>query len=51
MDRTPYVAALAKTTIQAAVIGFLVALFSIGIALVTARAITKRIGRLAKEIA
>ena len=51
MDRTPYVAALTKTTIQASVIGFLVALFSIGIALVTARAIAKRIGRLAKEIA
>jgi methyl-accepting chemotaxis protein len=51
MDRSHYVAALTKTTLQASIVGLLVALFSIGIALVTAGAITKRIGRLAGEIA
>ncbi|MBK1646644.1 methyl-accepting chemotaxis protein [Thiocapsa imhoffii] len=50
IDRSPYVAALNQTTMQAAIIGLLVALFSIGIALVTAQAITRRIGQLTDEI-
>ncbi|EGV20079.1 methyl-accepting chemotaxis protein [Thiocapsa marina] len=50
MDRTPYVAVLDKTRMQAMIIGVLVAFFSIGISLITAHAITKRIRRLADEI-
>lgn len=50
MDRSPYVAVLEKTRVQAMIIGVLVALFSIGISLITAGAITKRIHRLANEI-
>lgn len=50
MDRSANVAALKKTRIEASIIGLLVTLFSIGIALFTAHAITKRIGQLANGI-
>lgn len=50
MDRSHYVAALTRTTRQATLVGVLVALFSIGIALFTARAITRRIRQLAASI-
>ena len=49
-DRGPYAAALTRTRNQVAVIGVVVALFSIGIALFAARAITKRIGVLSHGI-
>ncbi len=50
MDRSANVAALGKTRIEALVIGLMVALFSIGIASFTARAITKRIRELSNGI-
>ncbi|UHD14818.1 methyl-accepting chemotaxis protein [Thiocapsa bogorovii] len=50
MDRTRHVAALDETRMQAMIIGVLVALFSIGISLITAHAMTARIRRLTNEI-
>ncbi|NCA69821.1 MAG: methyl-accepting chemotaxis protein [Sphingobacteriia bacterium] len=50
MDRGHYAATLTKTRLEAALVGVLVALFSIGIALFTAHAITRRIRQLGAGI-